>query len=48
MLTIDIYNENCVLAGHEVPQSARHYDDPAEGHDWTGYEATEEKANITK
>lgn len=43
--TIYIYNENCVMAGRQVPQrELARYDDPAEGCDWTGYEATEETA----
>lgn len=42
---IYIYNENCVMAGREVPQSKLlQYDDPTEGQDWTPYIATEEEA----
>lgn len=43
-ICIYIYNENCVMAGHEVPQSKlANYEDPSEGSDWTGYEATAEE-----
>lgn len=43
--TIYIYNENCVMAGKQVPmRELEKYDNPTDGWDWTGYEATEEEA----
>lgn len=43
--TIYIYNENCVMAGKQVPaRELDRYDDPADGGDWSGYEATEQEA----
>lgn len=45
MSTIYIYNENCVQAGKQVPmRELERYDDPADGNDWTGYDASEETA----
>lgn len=39
---IYIYNENCVMAGREVPQSElAKYDDPSDGNDWSRYEVSE-------
>lgn len=33
------------MSGRQVPQrELDRYDDPADGYDWTGYEATEETA----
>jgi len=47
METIYIYNENCVMAGRQVPmQKLEEYRDPSEGNDWTGYEATEDTAKF--
>ena len=44
--TIYIYNENCVMAGRLVPQrELERYDDPSDGNDWSGYEASEELAS---
>lgn len=43
--TVWIYNENCVMAGRQVPRcEIERYDDPSDGHDWSGYAATEEEA----
>jgi hypothetical protein len=44
--TLYIYNENCVMAGKQVPmRELERYEDPADGNDWTGYEASEQEAD---
>lgn len=40
--TIHIYNENCVMAGHAVPQ--KRLDESPDSWDWSEYDLTEENA----
>ena len=45
MMRIYVYNENCCLAGREVPpRELEQYDDPTDGGDWHSEEISEENA----
>lgn len=45
--TIYIYNENCVMKGCVVPnRELERYENPEEGNDWSGYEASQEMVDI--